>query len=320
MSEKILSQDEVEALLGAMKKGNVELDNNGLINANIEPFDLTVKDQKKRIKFTVLDEVLDRFFEMSDNTISLFLQKEISFEYVATEIIKFEEYITEYSRPTIFNYFTMDPLIGKAIMTIKPQLVMSLIDCMMGGKGNPVDKVREFTPLEKRLINKFSKKLLGVFERSWKNIYPLTANILKVESNPDYIHILSPSDNVVKIDFTIKGSEFEGNINFCISYLMLEPIKEKLSGSYLKDKEQDPKQSLRVKKLIMDAEIDVVAELGKSEKTISELINLKINDIIKLQNGPDDRVTLKVCGIPKYEGDPGIMKGNKAVEIVHKYK
>jgi flagellar motor switch protein FliM len=319
MSEKILSQDEVEALLGAMKKGNVELDNNGIIDANIEPLDLTVNEQKKKIKFTVLDEVLDRFFEMSDYSISLFLQKEIRFEYVATEIIKFKEYMAEYSRPTIFNYFTMDPLIGKAIMTIKPQLVMSLIDCMMGGTGNPVDKVREFTPLEKRLINKFSKKLISEFEKSWENIYPLTANIVKVESNPDYIHILSPSDNIVKIDFKIKGAEFKGNINFCISYLMLEPLKEKLSESYLKDKEQDPKQSQRVKKLIMDAEIDVVAELGKSEKTISELINLKINDIIRLQNGPDDKVILKVCGIPKYEGDPGIMKGNKAVEIVHKY-
>ena len=320
MPEKILSQDEVEALLGAMKESDIDIGNDHSIDSNVKTIDLISKNSAENIQFTVLDEIFNRFIEISEHSLSNFLQKEISIEYVATEVVKFKEFMASYSRPSIFNFFTMDPLLGKAIMAIKPQIVMSLIDCMMGGDGKPVDKVNDFTRLEDRLINKFSNKFLSEFERSWKNIFPITINFLKVENNPEYIHILSQSDNVVIIDFLIKGTKFEGHINFCISYLMLEPVKEKLSETYLRGKEQDPKQRLRIKKLVKETEVDIVAELGKSKKTIHELLNLKVNDILKIQTGPDDSVTIKVCGIPKYLGDPGVIKGNRAVEISQKLK
>jgi flagellar motor switch protein FliM len=316
MSDKILSQDEVDALLGAMEKGQVDLDEHEEQDQGVQTIDLTLKSEVKKRKFTVLDEVFNRYVELLKDSLSIFLQTEIEVEHIATEIVKFEEFIGAYSKPTSFNFFTMDPLVGTAMMVIEPSLVMSLIDCMMGGSGKTFNKMREFTRLENRLIKKFSDKALNKFQESWKTIYPIDILFQKTESNPEYIRNFSPSDIVITIDFVIKGSEFEGHLNFCISYLMLEPVKEELSETYLRGKEQDPKQSSRIQNLIEGAEVDIIVELGKSKKTILELLDLKINDILRLKTGPDDPVIVKVEEVPKYQGDPGILKGSRAVEIV----
>jgi flagellar motor switch protein FliM len=40
-----------------------------------------------------------------------------------------------------------------------------------------------------------------------------------------------------------------------------------------------------------------------------------VADILKLNSGPDDLITLNIGSVPKFTGFPGVAKGNRAVEI-----
>ncbi len=315
MSEKILSQDEVDALLNAMNDEQIDLTEEPEEEGEVKPFDLINRGTEKNVEFKVLQEIFNRFVDIAAKSIKTLLQKDISVEHTATEVEKFEEFLTEYGMPSSFTIFTMEPLPGKAIMAIPSKLATSLIDCMMGGEGIPISKGNEFTRLETRLVNKFSQKLLRDFKHSWETIFPIDTEIVKVESNPEYLHIIDSVEAVVKISFKVKGPEFEGNVNFCMSYLMLELVKDKLSEKYLRDKETDPKQGKRIRELIYETEIDVVAELGTLEKTVQELLDLNVNDVLQMKSGPDDFVTVKFGGVPKYFGEAGVVKGKKAVGI-----
>ena len=42
---------------------------------------------------------------------------------------------------------------------------------------------------------------------------------------------------------------------------------------------------------------------------------MEADDVVKLKTGPQDPVTLNVEGVPKFLGVPGIVKGNRAVQI-----
>ena len=44
-------------------------------------------------------------------------------------------------------------------------------------------------------------------------------------------------------------------------------------------------------------------------------MDLQVDDVVQLNTGPEDLVTLAVDRIPKFFGYPGIIKGNRAVEI-----
>ena len=116
--------------------------------------------------------------------------------------------------------------------------------------------------------------------------------------------------------FAIKGQEFSGNFHIAIPYLMLEPIKEKLSPKYLREKDMENTWGPQLKELLKDTFVTVIAELGRTSQTVRDLLNLQVEDVIKLKAGPEDLISVSVDQVPKYRGYPGIIKGNRAVEIV----
>ena len=315
MSDQILSQEEIDALLSAMDRGDVDLEEEPKGEAEAIPYNLTSQNIMLRDQFHALEEVYDKFANLLDTTLSGVLQRSIEVEFVSTEMVKYQECISAFSSPTSLNIFTMDPLIGNALLAIEPQLVFSLIDCMFGGNGKPMGRVREFTLIEQRLIQKFALEVLSKWGDAWKVVQSVKIALKKSETKPEFVHLVSPNDLMVVIIFAIKGQEFSGNFHICVSYLMLEPIKDKLSSKYLREKDMENTWSDQLKGLLQDTNVTLIAELGRKNQTVRELVNLQVEDVLQLNTGPEDLITLSVDHIPKYQAFPGVIKGSRAVEI-----
>jgi flagellar motor switch protein FliM len=231
-------------------------------------------------------------------------------------MVKYGDFIQAFSNPTSFNIFTMDPLVGSALLAIEPGLVFSMIDCMFGGKGAPLKQGREFSPIEIGMLQRLSRELLGDFERAWQTVFSIKIVSKKTETKPEFVHLVSPDELMIVIVFSIKGEEFSGNFHLCISYRMLEPIKDKLSSRYLRAKDSEAAFSDRIQKTLEETNVNLIAELGYTSHTFGDLIALQIDDIFTLNTGPHDPITVKIESEPKYRGYPGIINGNRAVEIV----
>ena len=315
MSDQILTQEEIDALLSAMDSGEVDLEDEAKSEAEVVAYNLTSQNIMLRDQFYALEEVYDKFATMFEASLSALLQRSMEVEFVSTEMVKYQECISAFSSPTSFTIFTMEPLIGSAMLAIEPRLVYSLIDCMFGGDGRPTERMREFTLIEQRMIRKFALEVLTNFQQAWKTIDPINIAIKKFEIKPDFVHLASPNDLMVVIVFAVKGSGFSGNLHLCISYLMLEPIKDKLSSKYLRGKTQDHTWIEQLEMLLQDTPVTIIAELGITTRSIKDLLDLQVDDVLQLNTGPEDLITLTVDHVPKYLGFPGIIKGNRAVEI-----
>ena len=316
MSNQILTQEEIDALLSAMERGDVDLQQESKKDPNAAPYNLTSQNIMLRDQFSALEEVYDKFARMVRDELASTLQRSLVIEFVSSELVKYQEFITAFSSPTSFNIFGMEPLMGNALLCFESNLVFSLIDCLFGGDGKPSTKVREFTQIEQRMIKKVASDLLARFEKSWSTIYPINAVLKKTETKPEFVQLVPPNDAMMIVVFAVKGQEFSGNFHLAIPYLMLEPIKEKLSPKYLREKDRGYTWGPQLKELLKDTSVTIIAELGKTKQTVRELLNLHVNDLIKLKAGPEDLISISVDQVPKYRGYPGIIKGNRAVEIV----
>jgi flagellar motor switch protein FliM len=314
MPDQVLTQEEIDALLSAMDRGDVDLEQTKG-EPEAAPYNLTSQNIMLREQFSALEEVYDKFAALLNGALSSMLQRTVEVGFVSTEMVKYQECISAFSAPTSFIIFTMEPLIGSALLVIEPGLVFSLIDCMFGGKGKPIGRVREFTQLEQRMIAKLAMEMLSQLQKAWQIVQPVRISIKKTESKPEYVHLVSPHDMMVVIVFSVKGKEFAGNVHFCISYLMLEPIKEKLSSKYLREKDIENTWSRQLQQLLQETPVTLIAELGRTRQTIGTILSLKTDDVLPLPTGPDDSIVLSVDHVPKYIGYPGVIKGNRAVEI-----
>ena len=316
MADNVLSQDEIDALLTAMDSGEVDLKaEEEPPEARAEAYDLTSQNIMLRDQFSALEEVYDKYSGLLQNSLSSLLQQNFEVKFVSTEMVKFGDFIQAFSNPTSFTIYAMEPLIGSALLAIEPGLVFSMIDCMFGGKGKPLKKRREFTSIENGMIQRLSRELLGDFERAWERVFSIRITPKKSETKPEFVHMVSPDELMIVIVFSISSDEFAGNFHVCLSYRMLEPIKEKLSSRYLRAKDTEHAFSDRIQKILEETEVQMIAELGHTVHTFGDLLSLQENDIFTLNTGPHDPITVNIESVPKYRGFPGIINGNRAVEL-----
>jgi flagellar motor switch protein FliM len=316
MNDQILSQEEIDALMTAMKDGGTDFERKKEEpEAEAVAYDLTSQSRIISEQYHALAEVHDKLSHMLHAEITGFLQRSVEVRFVSTEMIKFEEFITAFSAPTSFHVFTMDPLVGPCILAFEAGLVFPLIDCMFGGSGRSYNVSRGFTVIEQRMMRKFAGEILKCLEKAWQLLHPIKTEVVREETKPEFMHILNPKELMISTVFSLKGEEFEGYAYICKSCLMLETIKDKLSSRYLREKGSEQKWNAVLRKLLKRSDVSVSVEVGNAVCSVGDLLNLRVDDLLKLGTGPEDPVTISVEGVSKYAGEPGVVKGSRAVKI-----
>jgi flagellar motor switch protein FliM len=316
MADQILSQEEIDALLTAMDSGEIDVaEEKQEAAVEVRPYDLTTQNIMQRGQFDALEEVYDKFVNLFQGSLSSLFQRTISVKVISRETVKFGEFIKAFSNPTGFVIFGMEPLIGSALLAFEPNLVFSLIDCMFGGEGKPMEKIREFTMIERRMLQRMATAVLKDLEAAWEAAYRIRLALRKIETKPEFVYLVNPSDQLIIVVFAISTESFSGNIHLCLPYLMLEPIKDQLSSSYLREKDRASSFGDEIRKLLGRTEVNIIAELGKTVYSVQDILNFEVDDVLQLNTGPQNHVVVNIERVPKYLGMPGVVKGSKAVQI-----
>jgi len=317
---KILTQDEVDALLKGMGGGEVETetDNSGN-DEGITPYDLTNQDRIIRGRMPTLEIINDRFARFFRQTMSTALRKVIDISAFSIDMIKFGEFMRALPVPTSLHIFKADPLRGHAIMVIETKLVFNLVDSFFGGSGRGYIKVegRDFTPIESRLIAKIIKMALEDLEKAWNPVHPLTLSYVRGETNPQFASVVAPTEVVIVIKFEVELEQTVGTLIICLPYSTIEPIRSKLYAGFQSDQlEVDTAWINRFIERVREAEVNMMVELGRTMVTGEDIMNLAIGDVIMLTHDVREPLEVKVEGVPKFKVFAGSSRGQKAVRVV----
>lgn len=316
---QILSQEEVDALLRGVSDGEIETETEEVVDeSGIVPYDLTSQERIIRGRMPTLDIINQRFSRLFRNSLSAALRKVLDVSAVSTDTVKFGEFIKSLPVPASLHIFKMEPLRGFALLIAESKLVFALVDTFFGGTGSSAMKIegRDFTTIEQRMIKKVVLMALEELEKAWKPVHNVNISFVRSEVNPQFAAIVPPTDVVIVIIFEIEMDQVSGTITVCLPYSTLEPIIGKLRAGFQSDQlEVDQMWIRRLRERMVEAQVDVTVELGRTKITSRDLMNFKIGDIIQLNNDVSDELVIKVEGVTKFKGYPGTMKGSKAVQV-----
>ena len=111
-------------------------------------------------------------------------------------------------------------------------------------------------------------------------------------------------------------------MNFCIPYLVLEPIISKLSSQFWFSsvRKNSTTQYLgTIKQQLTDVDMDVVADIGTVNLPIKDVLSLRTGDVVRLSNiKVGDPLTLSVGNKKKFYCQPGVVGKKMAVQITGK--
>ncbi len=316
---KILNQDEVDALLRGISGGEIETEEEPVESADgIVPFDLVNQDRIIRARMPVLEIINDRFSRLMAGALGNTMRKRIDVNPMSIEMSKFGDFMRSLPVPTSINIFKLEPLRGNALLVVDTRLVFSLVENFFGGVGShPKIEGRDFTPIEQSVIAKVVKIILSNLEDAWRPVHEIAIELLRSEINPQFATIVPPSDVVVVISFEVELENAMGTMVLALPYATIEPIRAKLYAAFQTERlEIDQVWVSRFRDRLMETPVDMDITLGTTRLTGRQLLNLKVGDVVLLDQDEDDLLTARVQGVLKFQGEPGLVKGNKAFKVI----
>ncbi|MDD2308363.1 MAG: flagellar motor switch protein FliM [Desulfuromonadaceae bacterium] len=316
--EKILSKAEIEALLNAVFEGRIEPEKElAKAEGAVATYDLVNADAHKGF-VPNLDIIYDSFIRYNRVNLSNRLRKSVEIKKVGARSYKFDDFLQTLPSPVCMGIFKIEPLKGAALISFDSTLVLSLVDSLLGGTGSAKVPLanRMFTSIEIRLMEKIVGDALQDLEKAWAPLYATRMNLLRMEMNPRLLNIVPPEYQIVTMTLKIQIDDVSGNMMFAVPFMTIDPIRDKLkTGMQFDLMAIDPQWSFRLSSEILEAPMETTVEMGNASITLRELLDLAPGDTIMLDKACSSEMVVKVEGVPKYFGVPGIKHGNKAIQI-----
>ena len=323
---KILSQDEIDALLTSVAPGDddgeVQIEEEEIARS-VVAYDFKHPNRISKDQIRTLENIHDSFAGHLGSSLSTIQRAMVDVELVSVDQITYSEFIMSLLNPSCTYTISMDPLEGACIIDFSPPVCFLFIDRMFGGMGKPAETDRELTGIEKSVMNRIATKVFTELELAWEQIIGLNMKQVGFETNPQFLQIIPPGETVIVISFNLKMLGSSGLVTICYPYVTLEPIVDKLSVQHWADatKQRSVDEDYQTNaEALNDVEADLTAIMGQTSLKLKDFLKLHIGDVIPMDQNIQDDILIKVGNQVKYVGKPGISTKFMAVQITSDYK
>jgi flagellar motor switch protein FliM len=313
-SEKILDQDEIDALIHGVDSGAVSTEAPPG-PGEVRQYDFQNQMRIVRGRMPTLEMINERFARLFRVSLYNLLRRSPEISVAPVGIKKFSEYVHTLHVPTNLNLVKIHPFRGMALIVLDPKLVFAVVDNFFGGTGRHAKiEGREFTATEQRIIHMMLRSVFADLHQAWLHIADIEVEYIQSEINPHFANIVSPSEIVVVTSFHVDLDGVGGELHVTMPYGMIEPLREILDSGMASDRvEKDERWMHTLREEIEDAEVELTTLLGRTSVTLGELINLKPGDILSCDF--TGRVLVLAEDIPMFRGGYGLSRGQQAVKV-----
>lgn len=321
---EVLSQNEIDNLLAALSSG--ELDAEQMQDSNekqVKNYDFKRPTKFSKEHLRTLEIIFEHYGRLLSTNLPVYLRKSVQVTVTSSETVIFSEFSNALSNPLILGIVNFQPLGGTILVELASNLGFAMIDRMLGGQGEPLDKNREFSEIEMTIIEKMMVVCMQLMREPWKNVVDISPVLERIETNSQFAQIIAPNDMIAIVTLNIKVGDVEGLMNVCLPFFTLESVMDKLNTKfwYANMQEQDDEEyNDFIEAMIRKVDIPIKAVLGKSRVSLNDFVNLQIGDIIRLDSNVDSDLNIYVGNIKKFTALPGTNKDRYAVRVTSVFR
>lgn len=282
MSDEILSQDEVDALLKGVT-GEEDIGEEEPILTGIQPYNLAKQERIVRGRMPALEIINERFARLFRMSLYNFTRRTFEISVGQIKVQKYQEFMRNLVVPTNINIAYMRPLRGMCLVIFDPSLIFLAVDNLFGGDGRFHTRIegREFTATEQRIIQRLLSLVFNDYAQSWKNIKPIEFEFIRSEINPQFANIATPTEVVVTTSFPIEIGATSGALHICLPYSMIEPVRDQLMSSmHGETMDTDDRWANLLRHQLSASTVELRSMLTTLPMTIEDLISMEVGDIL----------------------------------------
>lgn len=316
---EVLTQNEIDSLLNALSTGELDVDeikDSGEKQVKNYDFARPAKFSKEHLR--TMEIIFEHYGRLLSTNLPAYLSKNIQVEVMNSEAVTYSEFSNSLSNPVLLGIVNFAPLPGSIIIDLASNLGYAMVDRMLGGRGVPLERSREFTEIELLIIERIMNVCINLLREPWENVIEIHPRLERIETNSQFAQFISPSEMIAIITINMKVGDVEGLMNICLPYMTLEDVMDKLNTKYwfstMQDRGEEEYTEI-IESLISKAPMPVKAVLGKSTISVNDFINLQVGDIIRLDTKVEEELNVYVGNIKKFTALPGASGDQYAVRV-----
>lgn len=323
MADKQLSQAEIDALLNQLTSG-------GPAAAEDESTKIKKYDFKSPKKFTkeqlrTLDGLYENFSRMLSSYLSGILRQFCEVTVLSIEEQRFFEYNNALPDSALIGKIDLKPVDkhysdGMLLMDMSTALGFFMIERLLGGAGTNYHLTRDYTDIELAILDNVFTKILSRLQDAWCSYVDVTFALTGIETNARLLQALGAEEIVVIVMLNVKIADVNGTLNICIPAENLEELIGNFNIKYSRTSKRKDIGDVAVRRKflfneLLDTSLEVKAVLDESHLSLSDILQLQVDDVIPLNKNIQGDITVVVDGVPWYTGKMGETKTKKAVRL-----
>ncbi len=314
-----LSQAEIDSLLSALSSGEINPDEvDETPKKSVKNYDFARPSKFSKDHLRTLEIIFENYGRLLSTNMPAYLRKNVQVEVMNAEANTYSEFSNALSNPVLLGVIDFAPLESNVIIELAANLGFAIVDRMLGGFGNPLEKNREFTEIELVILERILEVCTNLLVEPWESVVEIEPRLERIETNSQFAQFISPGEMTAIVTMNIKIGEIEGLMNICIPYTCVESVIDKLNTKYwysAMEKDSSGEYRADIQDVIDYAKIPVKAMLGRSSISVTDFANLQVGDVIKLDTKVDDELDVYVGNIRKFSALPGAASNAYAVRV-----
>jgi len=315
-SQEVLTEDELEALKEGVVNGDVQVSGDHGRSGNVITYDFHQPAHLLKARLPALDLVSERFSREFQTTLFSFLHRMVEIEAQELQMLKFIDYLSSLPVASSVNRVRINELNGSMLMSIDANLVYIIVDCFFGGPGKAGGNIaqREFTTMEKRIIERILNLAFQDLSKAWAPVSKLSFEYMHAENTGQMAGPTDSGEIVVVSKLKLKLNETECEMHLVIPYSLLEPLRPVLASGIRKERvDSDENWKRMLRNNLGEVEVQVNAIFTETEISLGELLSLKAGDFIPVNM--TETTTLYCDDVPMFEGKVGMSNQTAAVRL-----
>jgi len=315
---KILSQDEIDALLSNVSSDSAE-------DAELEPrqkisiYDFKHPNLVSKEQLRLLETIHEGVCRNFGVFLSAQLRMIVEMNLLAIDQIMYSEFVMSIAPPSSIYVCEADQPHSQFVLEINPQLSIFIVERLFGGSGNMVSEVRPISIIEQKVMRRVVDRIASELSRNWETVAKFQTSINRFESNPEFVQIVPSSEPVVVVSMEIKIHGNSSLMNICYPYMWISNI---LSTPEVQEKilfgsrESTDEEKALIEYNLNNTSLPLRTVLGRSMITVKDFLELKPGDVIQLARRTDQPLDVYTGNVNMFKAIVGLRDRRYAVRIL----
>jgi flagellar motor switch protein FliM len=299
--DKQLSQSEIDAVFQSLNNDKAD----DTLSKKAILFDFRRPDRIAKSQLRAIHQLHDNFVRNLVSSLSAYLRSYLMINLVSVEQLSYAEFLECLPSPTCIASLGLKPYDGNAILELNSSLIFPILEMLLGGNGKSSTSIqRELTEIEQSLLDGLFRIILHDLKESWRFVTNIDFSMESMETEPQFLQILAPSEAVVAIAIEIRIGESIGMMNIAIPSIIIKMMRQKFDQQWsVRKSESTDSEQVRILDLIRNSEIGIDVRLEGASLFLKDLMKLDAGDVLVFDAAIQKPLHCLLNGVPKFSGN-----------------